>query len=737
MGNGFIINKNMSGRENTIKLHQTLHGYAEGHRLLESSIKLPPIAARAALILSDMSGPSMFPGFENYVTGYPLQDTNMYALSRTWYAPEMSRPGCVWTHTLLIDNADIAQILDLNQLLKLFIRPAKDKRWSSYNLPLEVHLESVEHSIPKDFHDLDNVALQILKGLYGGADKPVYLQAENSKRYEDLLILVWSQQWPRLRRSFRFCTGSLSNRKTDGKPFDLQVIPRSLFNQIQREANSGIIIQTMSNTVPISFKEEGELDILAPWLDAATLDLTSEHRSSVRKFLWRFGADLVEGREVFAPLVQTYICISEVQSGKTTLGELLKLVSNLFPSTRQALRLKQALFGGPSNSKIQLLPWISEADILRVLVTSEHYSAFSPSSLLIRERAKALLDSDHEAAIELTLHIITGDITPRGEEFLTGVCESVSIEDALYLAQKKPGLLPLIIQYNPTLIMEPSLWKRSSDVQRELFDTVMQQTNVGEAFLHDVIPVLLAGGSDSLAEDIVRHIGDQAAVVAILEWFDSESRKDFHVLGERWQRILSRNKDKVLEWLQQKVDHVPRITTMALIARMLDPHAYQTINAGALIWAPLAKNDSDELEYDSLVAAMSFLLALGFHNPPPTGVELVTQAFDVIHTAAENNQLNYTNWGLLQNQAPSMSFWRSWDWCERLRCALIESFIRFKWPYEQFLIATARPKTFARVLDCCDMTSQGRKFFRKIKQQVAKGNVQVTDQQRHLLEKYK
>src|SRR6266478_6408008 len=89
-----------SGTEG-ILLHQALHGYADGHRLLESSIPIPDDLKRLMLRMSDLSGTSMASGFQDYLTGYPLQSLDAYALARTWYAPEMPRPGCVWTHTLI------------------------------------------------------------------------------------------------------------------------------------------------------------------------------------------------------------------------------------------------------------------------------------------------------------------------------------------------------------------------------------------------------------------------------------------------------------------------------------------------------------------------------------------------------------------------------------------------------------------------------------------------------------
>src|SRR6266567_7129761 len=104
-------------------LQQALHGYRDGHRLLSASFQ-PTSEERAILLsLTDMSGPSMAPGFENYITGYPLTNLEMYAVAATWYAPEMRRPGCVWTHTLFIRFEDLSKISSLETIIRFFVRP--------------------------------------------------------------------------------------------------------------------------------------------------------------------------------------------------------------------------------------------------------------------------------------------------------------------------------------------------------------------------------------------------------------------------------------------------------------------------------------------------------------------------------------------------------------------------------------------------------------------------------------
>src|SRR5881394_1242141 len=120
-----------------VVIQQTLHGYAEGHRLLDGSIKLPDELARLVLRMTDLSGNSVVSGFEEYLTGYPLESANMYAFAKTWYASEMPRPGCVWTHTLFIPSSRMAEITDLQALVALFVRPLGSDFGKGFSTPIE------------------------------------------------------------------------------------------------------------------------------------------------------------------------------------------------------------------------------------------------------------------------------------------------------------------------------------------------------------------------------------------------------------------------------------------------------------------------------------------------------------------------------------------------------------------------------------------------------------------------
>src|SRR5437868_1831594 len=107
-----------------IKLQQALFGYRDGHNLLASSTALAPRVRQFLATITDSSGPENNTGFEGAFTGLPVPETDFYALFCTWPAPEMSRPGCVWSHVILIPLADLARIQALFHLRKLCSRPS-------------------------------------------------------------------------------------------------------------------------------------------------------------------------------------------------------------------------------------------------------------------------------------------------------------------------------------------------------------------------------------------------------------------------------------------------------------------------------------------------------------------------------------------------------------------------------------------------------------------------------------
>jgi hypothetical protein len=279
------------GERRTITIHQTLHGYHEGHRLLATSVELNAGEKAAMSQLSDSSGTGKEVGFTSYLTGYPLPNSRYYAFARTWYADEMPRPGCVWTHTLLIDIAMIWMFQNPDDLLSLFSRPSTREHFS-YNTPLTIDREDKVFNVEHD-SDLDKLTC-----LLYSSDKKLVLLAESAQQYELLILKAWNLQWPRLKRTFKFCTGSLSIRKAAGDILDLQVVPYSREKSLNRDDRS--LVDTVDFVSAICHKD---------WLD----EYSQIKPTVMLDFMTQFGADLKPTKVRFATMVEAFVLANNKQ----------------------------------------------------------------------------------------------------------------------------------------------------------------------------------------------------------------------------------------------------------------------------------------------------------------------------------------------------------------------------------------------------------------------------------------
>lgn len=270
-------------------VQQTLHGYSDGHRLIAGSLTLSSADARTMQVMSDLSGPGVKPAASGYLTGYPLEGSGKYVLSRTWAAPEMPRPGCVWTHSLIVENADLATMSSAADLLAAFRRPDVPALRGGYASPLEIPAASQPPS--RATPSVAARSAEVLNTLYAAPDKAVVVQAGDDD--ERLAIAIWMQQWPRLRRSFGFCTLTKVDRSLKGEALDLQMVPGG-----ERQLRSKF--KDAVNPSDVAFE---------PTVDTLAADLFQPGVSQLREFLRRTGGDVEGGRRAMVPLVMLYEAI--------------------------------------------------------------------------------------------------------------------------------------------------------------------------------------------------------------------------------------------------------------------------------------------------------------------------------------------------------------------------------------------------------------------------------------------
>ena len=147
--------------EKIIYADQILHGYANGHQLLAASCDLNLDDRKRMDELSDLSGRQGSEEFVDYYTGYPIEAGRKYVISKTWYAHEMVRPGCVWTHSLIFRAEDLCRISDLPKFLNNFRRPTHSS-YEAYTCQLALPAEREKQFPPYDVQRLQYAIYHLL-----------------------------------------------------------------------------------------------------------------------------------------------------------------------------------------------------------------------------------------------------------------------------------------------------------------------------------------------------------------------------------------------------------------------------------------------------------------------------------------------------------------------------------------------------------------------------------------------
>ena len=696
----------MAHQSRSLEIHQTLHGYQDGHQLIATSLELPAITRRIMLSLSDLSGSSSGFSFDSYLTGYPLAEVGAYAFARTWYAAEMRRPGCVWTHSLLIPFDGLELIDNFAKLTTLFVRPSRDnygkEQYQIGTIYTEAALKCLLPPQPSSLHEHEVVIRQTLRFLYGKPDAPVLIPVSNFDVYENFVLALLSQQWPRLQRNFTFCTGTFSPRFLSGHPFDLQIIPHHATPKFQRDLPTACVAR--NNGISDNPNVSSPL-----WEDEAYRDIL--HTSyAFRKVLRRVGVDAPPERKAFILIADTLHDVEEVNAGRLRLLALMEAVTERFPSPYEAFSLKYALFGG-TTSETSLLVQASEFDILTALASCNGYKAFDSDGLQIQQRVVTMVKHDFAQTAQFIIRLIQSTLNSLGEKLLGLTFKVLSEDELLSISAIRPSLLPVFVSHHPNLATSSIVWKGSLDQQQQIVDALIKRTDVA---WETIIPVILQCPAQEIIQELVGVLG-YTMYRAILDAINQSPEPDKFIsdtVKSEWLRLLAAQPAYIVKWLKT-TDNL-RVETLVSIVGLLNPHSIEVGQIDGGMWLTLAEQSASLSRKKDRVAVLAFLLAVALDNSDIASPKLAALSFESVHDAAGNDGLPQQCWRWFQGLAPTFEYWKDWDKCEKLRQLFVNTFIKYNWPPLFFLTALTKEETFLRCLDYCESSTQGKRFVARL-----------------------
>lgn len=658
-----------------MQVHQVLHGYDDGHRLLAGSVPKDIGAARQLLVLSDASSPNLPVDHKGYLTGYPLQNTKYYAFARTWPAPEMPRPGCVWTHTLLIDLADLAVLKSPIGLLEHFRRPAKraDNGLRPYQTPINVS----EGRSPSTLFMRPAAIESLLLRLYGHPAEPV-LWASDDDNSEAIILAIWMQQWPRLRRVFRFCTFSSADRGTYQGTFDLQVTPPSLLSR----ATQGFVLGD----------DQASLQGAEKWIAAAYDDI-AVGGGQLRQFLWQYGADTDGGRYAFKPLTQVFLVFQSTWDSPIVESALNEPD---FPNLGSAIQSHLADEIAISFSRSE---HVSVA-ALRFLIN--HID--SVDTAVLKSGSSDIARAAYAADPALLLGLLRRPGKNAEYVFEAGVhlfepedLQTTDLETLLRVFQLNPGLIVAAF---------------GSSGKQGTLDITVENAASDPNLAKKIVNAGIEADAGLLAQTFVETLG-YAAASAVIEALDT-CRFDQGKLAP-WVEAVIKRPNFVLSKLRE--GRIENQSTVEALAARLD-YRY-TDSERRDPWLRALKRTAGKPSGASL-SLLSFLFARslsGASNQPGKILEVV---FDPLYEAAAENRISYSDWSLIAGELPSVPWWKDWDKCHRVVSGAARLSVMQSLTSRQFLKITSNERAFSRLVRETRLQYGGGEYLRGVLRRASK-----------------
>lgn len=638
------------------------------------------------LELSDYSGSGIEPGFMEYLTGYPLANSNLYVFAKTWYADEMNRPGCVWTHSFLIDFTDLWSIRDFESLESLFRRPKHSEQGDLYSEEIEISSTDT-FSLPVK----SDVFRRLSSELYNSTDESIVLLAKESNDYTASIFNVWCLQWPRLKRNFKFSTGCLSLRFYDSIPFDLQVMPYN------RERSVKFNDKTSVRILDLNDKSTKKLP------DLATSNYSID---SLLNFMVRFGSDVPGIRSNYLSLYRGFALLTKKQS---TIDVVIDYLSQNFTSPKDAKSLKAEIVEQYLNSNS-----LNKAKLLKFILNSDSFKNINWTFHKIIVSLWKSQELNDEDIVELINHLNITDGNPEVVRIIAALPMTVWISANLTVANYSS----LFIQ-NPKLIGESNFWKLKVDSQDRVFAAL---TNIEGISWPTVVHAMLHAHSDRFANSVLKIRKDKL-VDDLVTWVVLNDR----ALTSRWEEILIKYSKQLFINISSRTNLSREIFRLSNRVFLIDSIFWseiplETVNA-------MAHRFHDRSYEPEVTGFYLLIITIAFENRFKDSDSVSVTYFQDLHDRMMKNTYHRNSWErfkwcmggtlfrIIENNYDSKHFddrnnIPDWDRCEFLRRALLVSFLRYKWDPIHLVNAVQDKSTFQSIINFAFQLNEGRKFMK-------------------------
>lgn len=613
----------------TDQVDQALFGYSDGHRQIAASLRLSSKDLYNLAAASDLASGAKLGPDDSYLTGLPLTESRHYALIRTWAAPEMPRPGCVWSHVLLIDFRLLSSHGDLSEFLGLLRRPVEPSP-KLYGEPISIEFSDALRAVP----DRRSV-IELIRSYYSGS--PVLLDEEVERTtLEAAITAVWSQQWPRLRTSFSFRTAAGGERrKSELIDYDVQTGAGGSSPAEHADASG--------------------------WVAAGAADAELNRVTPLRRFLWRYGRDLSAPRKHYRTLVELFL---ETENRSELSSDKAIQIFDAMPEQGDGEILKRDILGIGSASP-SLCPPVPLSGLLQLL-TSDHLGMVPTEDELRRRFGAAAPDQVGTLAHYADRH---GAALSRWQSVIEA--SLIVSADRNALAGEFPERFRrLILMSRPDLIDHHTVAPLSND---DLLELVSRHATdeIGRTLAHEIVRRDFGTSNARLFRSRPIDIFEAAVAAA-----------RSHELASAWVNVIGDSASAILEtsWPVGVTTTMDFANGLSLLR--FPKSAGRTTDA----WADALSSMRDDVTGDDRVRLHAFLLRAALQSKTQATWTLAAAVLPELRPVILQGDLPNDVYQMLVNDLPKYGLASNWDIDKRVLLTL--SFLKRRFPDDQAALLT-------------------------------------------------
>lgn len=596
-------------------------------------------------VLSDWTGFRNELGEDSYMTFYPLSNGEKYAFAKTWYAEEMERPGCVWTHTLIVDLKEMDRNFDFRVLDDYFRRPQKDD-YEFYQHKIEIdNFETRNSNVV--FNMFDDTSLLVLYLLLLGNNKNLFIYMDKAQIAYQTLCFYLLQYLPLdMLKWISLSTGSASRRKLGSEDFSIQFTDNITNISLSNAPWKGKIA-----------KENFTIGLLY------IFEQSKRENDTFPSLIRLFKEDIKDEKEklfAFAMLMKELDTALNEKVGEKEYADVLSLLEKYFPKQNEGIRLKSNFL----SEKISSL-YGTEEDYLFQIASLAKDSFLHPLLTHFTQRLMVLDKNSHNDYLDLMDKI--AKIEHPNEtacNALLYAIDHMEEEELLRMANNNwKQILPFLNDNDR--FFDSGMWLRISNEQfNDIFLLYCRRDFATFKYWDELLKKVIASealADENISSQLVINTNDAVQII-----FDSANNPHLSVISPFLLLSCMQKKEEFWGWLEKQKIINERVENF--IIHQIDPTAIYVKESQSCSWKALLEADNGEKCIDFYL----YLYLLAHNWKDRLSVEMLKHSFYPIYQDLSKSKLSSKDWDRISRVTPNRYFIANWDKCKILSRGLVD-----------------------------------------------------------------